>query len=191
MFLVDGPTEIKAINEKFAKEYGRTPALRRVGCNGKDVKPEGYVNAAFGTLIIAMSSVVTKIVCIIDREGRREEAVRFGGKVREIAIQRIADSSHISKKELDNKISVCVPDRMFENWIVADINGINTHKDLIKYGMMQKNYEGMCGVNVLKAIMKVPYKKTLHGPKLFKSVDFRRAKKNSASFKCFAETIGI
>jgi hypothetical protein len=80
---------------------------------------------------------------------------------------------------------------MFENWIVADINGINSHKDLIKDGMTQKNFDGMYGINVLKAMMKVPYKKTLHGPNLFKSVNFKRAKKNSVSFKHFAETIGI
>ena len=191
VFLVDGPTEIRAFKAKFAKDYTWKLALRQVGCNGKDVTPQGYANAALGILVVALKSRFTTILCVVDREQRSRSATTFAGAVRDEMIETILRTNHFSRDHLEEKIFVCVPDRMFENWIVADVEGIKTYSDLVKPGAVQGDYDGQSGATVLKRIMKVRYRKTLHGPTLFKRVSFKRAKSNSPSFCRFADILGL
>ncbi|GAG11587.1 unnamed protein product, partial [marine sediment metagenome] len=82
------------------------------------------------------------------------------------------------------KLRVCVPDRMFENWIVADVGGIK-RTGLLKEDARQGSFEGCSGVAVLRKLMKRPYRKTLHAPKLFGKVSCTVARRNSPSFAQF------
>jgi hypothetical protein len=99
-------------------------------------------------------------------------------------------SSKYSQKELDKKIRVCVPDRMFENWIVSDIEGIKSNVELIDQSATQQHYDGTSGATILKRIMQRNYRKTIHGPKLFYSTRFEISKDNSPSFQVFFNIIG-
>ena len=189
MLLVDGPTEIRAFKDKFKSAYGVAPQLRRVGCNGKDVSPEGYANAAYGTLVLALRSYFTSIVCILDKEKRRQSAARFAHQIRQAMINKLLSSSKYRKQELDEKICVFVPDIMFENWIVSDIEGIKGNVALIDENAEQQYYDGKSGATALKRIMKTKYRKTLHGPILFNSTRFNISKDNSPSFLSFFNII--
>ena len=190
VFLVDGSTEIRALKKKFTSSYGLSPNLRKVGCNGKDVSPEGYANAAHATLILVLRSCFTSIICILDREKRRQSAARFASQIRQAVINKLLTSSKYRQEELDAKIRVCVPDRMFENWIVSDIEGIKNNVELIDQSATQQHYDGTSGATILKRIMKTNYRKTIHGPKLFYSARFEISKDNSPSFQVFFNIIG-
>lgn len=185
VFLVDGLTEIKSFKEKFVKEFKLKPQLRKVGCNGKDVSPAGYVNAAYGTLIVVLSSYFTSIICVLDREKRRQSAAEFSDQIKKTIVKTISSATKFKKDELEEKIHVCVPDIMFENWIVSDVDGIKENDTLITQDAEQDYYDGRSGTTVLKRIMKVPYKKTLHGPQLFNSTRFDISANYSPSFQNF------
>lgn len=191
IFLVDGPTEIRAIREKFKKETNEVPNLRKVGCNGKSVSAQGYANAAYGTLILALRSYYTCIICILDRERRPQSPIKLSCSVKEAIVNQVCSTTKYRLDDVKRKLYVCVPDIMFENWIVSDVEGIKRHVDFIKGGSKQKYYDGKSGASVLKGMMKVPYKKTLHGPVLFKATNFSTSKKNSPSFKGFIDIIGL
>jgi hypothetical protein len=191
VLLVDGQTEIRSFRKKFTKDFGVSPRLRKVDCNGKNVTPEGYANAAYGTLILTLRGRFNSIICILDRESRRINASQFALQIKKAIINKIANSTRYHRDELQNKINVCIPDRMFENWIISDIEGVKIDYELIQQDVSQDNYDGKSGATILKRIMNVLYKKTLHGPKLFCLTRFNESKKNSPSFCKFTEIIGF
>jgi hypothetical protein len=189
IFLVDGLTEFQALKIKFRSSYELSLNLRKIGCNGKNVSPEGYANAAYPTLILALRDYYTSIVCILDREKRRQPAAKFAHQIRSTIINKLLTSTKYKEEELKEKIHVCVPDIMFENWIVSDIEGIKKKDTLIKQSANQQYYDGKSGATILKRIMKTSYNKGLHGPKLFYSTRFKISKDNSSSFKAFLNII--
>jgi len=190
-FLVDGRTELSAIKAKFQKEFGLNPVIRLVNCNGKHVRPEGYANAASGTLLMLLRSSCKYIIIILDKEKRKMGALKFAQLVKESVVETMASSGKFSKKDLALKIFVFVPDIMFENWIVADMEALKTHDFILKSKAKQKYYDGQNGSSILSRIMKNPYKKTLHAKMLFKSIRFDVANKYSPSFNRFVVELGL
>jgi hypothetical protein len=182
VFLVDGQTEIDSIRQKIQKDFGITTFFRKVGCNGKNVTPEGYSSKAAPILFEAMNSSFTSIICILDREERSLAATALEDAVKKELIAKMASYSSINISDLESKLSVCVTDIMFENWILADIEGIKEKRDLIKSTAIQEFYDGRNGSSLLKNIMHVNYKKIFHSVTLFKAVRFNVAKDNSPSF---------
>ena len=191
LFIVDGPTEIYSFKGKFQKEFQFSPEFRKAGSNGISVSPEGYVDSILGTLILAFNSSFENVICILDREKRKLNYFKLALKIKNKIIEKLSSRTHFSEEEINSKVYVFVSDICFENWIVADIEGIKTKDYLISQTAIQKNYDGKNGVTILKRLMLVPYKKTLHAPKLFKAVSFERAKNNSNSFQIFIDTLGL
>ena len=191
LFIVDGLTEIGALRVKFQCDYGKSPDIRLVNCNGKDVKPQGYANAAKGVLLLAMKGRYTLIIFLIDREKRTRDVNQFRNDIKKALIDGILPGSRYHQEELERKIQICVPDRMFENWIVSDIDGIKDKHDFIVEAATQDFFDGKSGTSTLKHIMAIPYKKTQHGPKLFNSTRFDISKDNSPSFKRFYEKLEL
>jgi len=193
VFVVDGRTEIRSFRAKFKKDYNCTPGLRKHpgGGGGRTTSAHGYAKAASGAVFLAMRQRYTKIICVTDREARPQGATSFAAEVRSALIHLIESDTHYSHGDVEEKLAVCVPDRMFENWIIADIEGIKQCEDLVESSARQAGFDGKNGTRVLKSIMKVPYKKIQHGPALFKRVSFQRAIVNSPSFRLFAEELGV
>lgn len=186
LFVVDGPSEVTSFREKFGQLYSREPGINIASCNGKDVTPEAYANKTFGIFLSALRKHYRYIICIIDKESRPISTMRFAKQVKAEIIKKILSCPfRFVEKELDFKIKVCVPDIMFENWILADIKGIKRKKELIKSEAKQEKYEGKHGAYYLDLIMLVRYKKTIHAHVLFRLVSFDRAKINSNSFNFF------
>ncbi|MBF0537009.1 MAG: DUF4276 family protein, partial [Nitrospirae bacterium] len=160
--------------------------FRKATANGKDVTAEGYVNSIYGYLNEALNGRFRHILCILDREKRQTTAVEFGDSVfKEIKKRLLKDFNEEQLK----KITVVVSDRCFENWIVADIEGIKNRQDLIHQDNEQDNFEGRNGAAILKKIMLGKYKKTTHADLLFNCVRFDVARDNSTSFAIFCSTI--
>lgn len=193
VFVVDGQTEIRSFKAKFEKDYNCTPDFRKhpSGGGGRTTSARGYANAASAAIRLAMRQRYTRIICVTDREGRSQEAASFAAEVRSAVIHLTESGTHYSHKELEEKLAVCVPDRMFENWIIADVEGIKQCEKLVKSSARQEAFDGKHGTGKLESIMKVPYKKLQHGPALFKRVSFQRAIMNSPSFRLFAEALGV
>jgi len=185
IFILDGSSDIHSVRQKIQKEYHCTPEFRKASCNGKDVSPEGYVNAVTGTLMLALSGSYRHIICIFDREKRQMSSQNLRAKVKGVIVTKLLETNQYSKTELSEKVYVFVPDIMLENWIVADVQGIKLKKELIRQNAKQEKYDGKSGSTTLKRMMKTNYHKTQHAPLLFKAVNFKRASINSPSFEAF------
>ncbi len=191
LFIVDGHTEYRALRLKFQNDYRKFLDIRRVNCNGKNVKPEGYANKAKGILLAAMKGHYTLIIFLIDRETKTRRLEKFRNDLKKALISVILSGSRYRQDELEEKFQVCVPDRMFENWIVSDIDGIKRSHDFIVESATQQFFDGLSGTSILEKIMEIPYKKTQHGPELFNSTQFDVSKDNSPSFKRFYEKLEL
>ena len=84
-------------------------------------------------------------------------------------------------------VLVAVPNRMIENWYLADIEFLSAKKAFLKRRLRQKNYEGSNGKAHMKRCMKAghTYGETKHGPQMFAVLRFAVARKNSPSFDSF------
>lgn len=191
VFIVDGQTEVEAFKGKFWKEYGCAPEFRRKNSNGEGVTPAGYVEGIYFTVFIALNMPFRHIICVLDREKRRMSSDRLCAEVKGLLIEKIVKQTPFKATYLEKTIKVFAPDVSFENWIVADIEGIKTRKELISEKAIQEDFEGKSGINVLKKIMKKPYKKILHGSMLFNRTAFYRSKNNSASLERFIIQLGL
>jgi hypothetical protein len=190
VFLVDGQTEIDAIRVRILENYYVKPQFRRVGCNGKDVTIQGYINASRGILLEVLRGSYLKIVIIVDKEKRNISASDFADKLKKAIVKEISSNTRYKKEELEEKISILVPDIMFENWIVADIEGIKQENILIKADARQDMFDGSCGAGKLESTMTCKYRKITHAPRLFRLVNFNTAQLYSPSFKLALETLG-
>lgn len=191
IFLVDGRTELMSLSKKFDREYRVRPDMRMVLCNGKDVSPKAYASASFGTLSVALRGPWLQIVCIVDREGRQTTGEHFAAQLLSAIIDEVTARTKYHEDELCRKLRVCVPDRMFENWILADVEGIKACDSLVKAAAVQKNYDGTHGTNELQLILRTKYNKTIHAQKMFSFVSFQRGKTNSVSFNTFTSAIDL
>ena len=187
LFLVDGSTEIRAFNLKFQNALRKTPSLRNVGCNGRDVSPEGYASNVTPMIQMAYSGPFNHFICVVDLERRRMSPSTFAKRVGLAITTKLATIYNHPPS-----VTVCVPDIMFENWIVADIVGIKKqYPDLIVSSAKQAAYDGKSGATALRKIMKVPFKKVRHGETLFNAIRFGKAKRNSPSFSIFCKALSI
>ncbi len=150
VFFVDGPTEIHSLKRKFLQDYYVSPVVRITGCNGKDVSIDGYVSASFGTLLLALNDSFHFIIFIVDRESRDISSPRFATRLKNALINEVISRTRHREADLIDKIFVCIPDRMFENWILADIDGIKSADELIIDSAVQNQFDGHNGVSELK-----------------------------------------
>jgi len=192
VLVVDGQSEIRSFKKRFQSDFGHAiPGLRKHPGSGGIMTPAGYAQAALGILEFALRQRFTRILCVTDREKRQESAEQYAARVREAILDALSSSTRHSLKELDEKLLVCVADRKFENWIVADVEGITRCGDLIRSGVEQDEFEGSNGEETLKRLMTQPYRKIKHAPKLFNHVRFDVASANSPSFRRFLNATGL
>lgn len=184
VFVLEGQSEIAAFRTKLQKEYGINPELRKVSCNGKCVSEDNYASAAAGTIHMALSGPFRFIAVILDRERRTISSQKFAERIKDALISKAVLRQGVNRQDAIPKIVVFVPDRMFENWIVADVDGIKG-TGFLNSEAKQAMYDGKNGKRILAGFMNVPYKKTVHAPLLFKAARFDVASRNSPSFSCF------
>ncbi|PRY10121.1 hypothetical protein CLV24_11538 [Pontibacter ummariensis] len=188
MCIVDGPTEIGALQSKFKKQYYDCPEIRKGPGNGLDFSIQGYTKGVLPTIKLALTSNIRAVILLPDLERRKETFRSFSDKLKASIIEALLECTKLSKDSLQDTIFVCPPDIMFENWIVCDIEGIRASK-FINDDAIQDYYDGKNGASILDKLMNTQYKKTVHGPLLFKSIREEVGIAYSNSFNDFIECL--
>lgn len=173
-FLIEGQME-KLILQSICPGV----PIRRIGCNGEDVAMD--VMAKFiDTHIQLLNNRHYPIVIVFDREGRVSNCDDLRNQL----------SAELNNRGFDGQYIIGVPDRMIENWILADKKMLESH-----YGvsLARQNYEGMSGGGKLKEILKDEhnYHKTTMGVELFLKCDPQIIYQKSKSFRDLVDAINF
>jgi hypothetical protein len=183
--IVDGPTEEGSLRSKFEKQFFESPSIRIGPGNGITFSLEGYAKGVLPTLQYLLKSTVRAIILIPDFENRKGKCERFSENLKKNIIKILLRETKYKEDDLKEVIYVCPPNKMFENWIIADVDGIIVNNSLINPNANQKNYEGMHGASELQKIMTTKYKKTVHAQMLFKKIRDDISIANSSSYESF------
>ncbi len=177
-FIVDGPTEVETFEACLNAQHHEFH-MRKNNLNGRDASLDRIAKATADLLRALSKKGTTFNVVVIDKEERPDL------------------SCDEMRSQLESKIGtffkghfvIFVVDIMFENWIIADFDSLKrNHSTLIQQtASSNSGNEGKNGCGILKKYWRSDssYKKTVHGPILFKSTDKKTATKHSVSFQKF------
>ena len=133
-FIVDGQMEQTIINH-----FCPDKPVRLLNCNGRDVSIEAAAKKAAS--LIRLMKRNYPVVLIFDREKRVDTSEQIAQKLQE----------EIQKCGINNiELIIGVPDKMMENWILADINSINSY---LEVNEEQNVFEGTGGKSKIKQII--------------------------------------
>jgi hypothetical protein len=171
--IVDGQGDFAAIK---ARSGPQCRILKADGPRGHSVTARQLVVSSKKQVNMLAAMGCKGALLVLDFEQRSESYLHF----------LAALNSEIASAVFPIEVAAAVPNRMFENWYLADILGISV-RAFIKPGAKQKPYEGTHGKDQLKRLFRneISYNEVKHGPSLFKAIDFERATLNSSSFAAF------
>lgn len=189
---IDGISEEGALKAWFSKNFSsQCPNFVRTCGNGKDYSIETFIEKEFQKVLLCLSKNSRHIIFIPDFEKREKNGMTLNTFITQLKagmVEICASNSRFKPEQLNKILHFCSPNIMFENWIVADIDGIK--QSIIKIKGEQQNYDGKNGSSVLRNMMgEVKYLKTTHAKILYKQVRGFVASQNSPSFKLFFDTI--
>jgi hypothetical protein len=153
--------------------------VRIINCNGDEVSLEAIAKRV-GTLARLEQKRFSPIIVLLDREGRAAESSKIKREL--LALLR--------QENVAVPVIVGVPDRMIENWILADIETVARFIQ-IKTKPSTQPFEGTAGEARLKELLPetFTYVKTIHGVEWFKNCDSEIISQNSASFREFVSAL--
>ena len=125
------------------------------------------------------ASQISNVIVVLDREGSEKIASELEGAI----------EGHVSRLT-DIELCVVCPDRMIENWMLADVVAIKS-KSYIRKTAKQKQYEGTHGKQELKKLFvgSKAYRETSHGVEMMCLVRSSQGSKNSPSFAKFMKAL--
>ena len=176
--IVDGEGDFASLRKHFVEGYR---ILKTDGPRGHTARIADIASRAKKQIGILRAFQCSRVVVVLDFESR---TITYNNFVREL---RDAFKPYAS----DVSVDVAVPNRMIENWYLADIEEISRKRAFIRDNLRQKNYEGKHGKEEIKKCMinGVTYSETEHGPQMFATIRFDVAKMNSPSFAEFLNLI--
>jgi hypothetical protein len=168
--IVDGDGDFASLKKRFFPHYR---IVKTDGPRGHSVDAITLANQTRKQAKILKAFNCKKIIVIADFEKRSENYTDFLQSLKE-AFKQI---------DIGIDINIVVPNRMIENWYLADIEYLSKIKQFLRKNIKQKNYEGKHGKNEIKRHMVkgTTYSETKHGPQMFESIRFDIAQQNSAS----------
>lgn len=172
---VEGTMERTFLNNNFDDIHVVTVA------NG-DTWPVSRIAADIASKYSTRNVCYEKIIVWIDRESRAISANEIAAEIK---------SNLVSIGIDETKIAVCIPDRMTENIILADIELIRNHFELEHYSY---GGDGLHGKNVLCSLYQakgVHYREMTHGLTLLKKMRMQRSAVNSNSAREFVHQLNI
>lgn len=187
LIVVDGPTETNSLKDCFEKLFYACPSIRLGPGNGETFTASGYAQGVCPTLMLELSSNTRAVILIPDREKRKVASADFASTLKTEIINLLLNETQFGRDYLEKTIHVCPPDIMFENWIVSDVEGIKNNNSLINQDSKQDFFDGKNGAKLIGNMMVSKYKKTVHGPFLFKKTRHDISCQHSPSFKIFIE----
>lgn len=177
--IVDGDGDFGSLKKRFTNRY---KILKTDGPRGHTAAVDAIARKSRKQISILRAFKCTRVIVVLDFERRREHYAEFVDSLRRA----------FSAVSFGVAVFVAVPNRMIENWYLADIEQLSRNRAFIRDGLKQKKYEGTHGKNELKKCMKqgISYAETKHGPQLFEIVRFEVARTNSRSFDDFLNSVG-
>lgn len=177
--IVDGEGDMASLNYKF--EQFRV--LKTDGPRGHNAEADKIIIKGRKQISMLKAFKCEKIILMLDLEMRKLSCDEFKENL----------CSELKKHDFGTEISFVIPNRMIENWYLADIAFLSKKKVFLKDSIKQKNFEGTNGKDELKRIFKkeYSYSETNHGPQLFILIRDNIAVKNSPSYKKFLIEVGI
>jgi hypothetical protein len=172
--IVDGEGECAAFKRRFSQNF---KILKTDGPRGHTAAVPDVVSRAKKQVSILSAFKCRSVVVVIDFEARN---VRYHDFVNALA-------NGFATLQCGIPVSVAVPNRMIENWYLADIEFLSKKRSFLRYNVKQRNYEGTDGKKLLKTcfVRGITYCETRHGPQLFAILRFNVARRNSPSFDHF------
>lgn len=177
--IVGGQKDFAALRARFSSAF---EVLKLDGPRGHGVTPSDIVAAAKKQIAILKALGASEILVILDCETRKAP---YNQCLRELSLL-------FRTMGTNDSVSIAMPNRMIENWYLADIEYLSKRKKtFFKGNLKQKNYEGKNGLAMLKKFLQknVTYNEVIHGAQMFKLIRFSVAKTNSRSFSVFYEII--
>jgi hypothetical protein len=174
--IVEGQTELLAFtryvprkNIKIGRRFSGTSRIETIADE-------------IATLARLMPTTCKKVIAIFDREERMQDRSEL-----EVAVK--AAVSGVGKIAIE----VICPDRMVENWMLADALAWKDKKYIDTSRVKQVNFEGKHGINEIKRIFRknFDYHKTTHGVELLNLIRSEVAADTSMSYKKFGEECGF
>ncbi|MCK5604962.1 DUF4276 family protein [Candidatus Pacearchaeota archaeon] len=174
-FLVEGLMEKRIIQNLCPGKV-----IRVLNCNGENVSISAIAKRIV-SLVRILKGRNYPFIVIFDREKRRESVLE---------IEKLL-TKEIKSFGCNEDIILGIPDRMVENWILAD-----WHNFTIKCPNLKKEglncYEGAYGKSKMKSFLlkqDIIYHETIHGVEFFLASNPETIKKHSFSFGRFADAI--
>jgi hypothetical protein len=176
--IVDGASDYAALRTRFADGFR---ILKTDGPRGHTARPADIAARSRKQIGILRAFRCTKVIVMLDFEDRRQAYPTFVGEL----------SAAFSRDDFGLPVLVAVPNRMIENWYLADIQFLCGKRAFLRRGLRQKNYEGKDGKRHIQGCMRrgEHYSETRHGPEMFAILRFCIARRNSASFDAFLGSI--
>jgi len=176
--VVDGLGDYRALRKRLSHGFR---IVKTDGPRGDKASPKDIALRSGRQIGILRKFGCAKVVIVLDFESRPQTYEGF--------VQTLRTS--FSGTDFGLPVSVAVPNRMIENWYLADIEYLSAKKAFLKAKLKQKRYEGRDGKSLIKRCMRPPhtYSETEHGPEMFAILRFHEARKNSPSLDAFLTLI--
>jgi hypothetical protein len=176
--IVDGDGDYASLRRRFTHGY---KIVKTDEPRGRSASATDIAHNSRKQILILSSFRCERVVVVLDFENR---PMPYSVFVEELI-------SQFASIQLPVSVAVAVPNRMIENWYLADIEFLSKQKLFLRDGIQQKTYEGKDGKALLKRLMRkgISYSETKHGPELFEILRFDVARKHSASLDKFLNEI--
>lgn len=152
-----------------------------------DAPALSIAKACRSRLIIAHAKGASLAVLVLDRE---TQSASPGDIASAIATELV-----LSRPPLD--VSVVIKDRMFENWLVADLDALEAQPGrfkvtpAIRRAVEPNKADGCDALSLLKrAVVGTQYDKVSDASRILKRADVSRSAANSRSFRHFLHALG-
>ncbi len=171
-FIVDGQQ-----GKKIIQHLCPGAPVRVLNCNGDDVELHAAAKR-IASLIRLMGNKYYPYVIIFDRESRWDSPSTIKVKL----------ESLIREEGIGDLLVIGVPDRMIENWILADWENIRAQGRL-KHPTRLKTFEGCNGKSTIRKLLPKGgiYQETVQGVSWFLTADVKIIFRQSPSFQALAK----
>jgi hypothetical protein len=171
-FVVDGHTE-----KKIVQRLCPGSPIRMTNLNGVDVSVSAMAKVV-SSLIKLFKGRYFPVFVVVDRENRKETSE---------ALEHLLCDELKAREELKgDHIIVACPDRMIENWMLAD--SVFFHN---RYGIqVDEMVEGRGGKTIIRRLLttkRITYHELTVGVDIFCGIDPKQVSRSSASFRRFQD----
>lgn len=161
-----------------------------LGGIGGEASPRAIAARVWRRVVEHWTRGIKRVLVCVDRELRKDCPGRLAG-----AIRRELDSLLVGYWRPGCSLSVVVADRAFEAWLLADATGLHARR-VFKRRPGFTSFEGKAGERnrrgavELESLLGRPYVKSVDAPRIFRSIEFARARTRSSSLDKLLRELG-